>query len=413
MRMHAIKNAALALAAIGACQQGWALETKGYLRANQGFNSEGGGQACFGLAGAGSKYRLGNECGVYGELLLGQRIAGLDGAEVKGYAMLNLINDAASSNAKRPQGGWGIGLPQAYLAAEKLPQLNGASLWAGRRYYKREDLHITDYFYWNPSGLGLGIENVALGGMQLSYAFMHDDHQTMPTMRAGDTANRHDIQLRGLNANPGGSLEFGLALIHGNGDETSQHHHGGSMLTVQHRQSGLFGDGDNRLAIQYGSGAGADNGATGDTSSGSDVRRLRIVEGWYAQITPRLGGEAVAVWQRDTAHDRAKTKTWSSAGARISYGVAEHVKLLADIGHDRVAPDSGALRKLTKFTVAAALSAGPGYLSRPELRLFYTRARWNDAARAAAAAGDPLSATGLFGNATGASTVGITFETWW
>jgi len=412
MRMQHVRTAALTLAAMALCQAGWALETKGYLRANAGSNSEGGGQTCFRLAGAGSKYRLGNECGVYGELLLGQRIAGMDGgAELKGYAMVNLINDAANSNASRSQGGWDVGLPQAYLAAEHLPQLGGASLWAGRRYYKREDLHITDYFYWNPSGLGLGIEDVPVGSMKFSYAFMHDDRQTMPTMRVGDIANRHDLQLRGLQVNPGGKLEFGLALISANGN--GDNHHGGSMLTIQHRQSGLFGNGDNRLAVQYGTGAGADNGATGDTSSGSDVHRFRIVEGFYSQFTSRLGAEIVAVYQRDTANDPKKARTWTTTGARLSYGVSEHIKLLADIGHDRVAPENGDTRRLTKFTLAAALSAGPGYLSRPELRLFYTHAKWNGAARAAAAAGDPMSATGVFGNANRGSVVGVTFETWW
>jgi maltoporin len=407
MRMQTI---ALALLALASARPAAALDIDSYLRAHAGVNSEQGGQTCFRLAGAGAKYRLGNECGVYGELLLGQALHDDDGTRIKAYAMLNLGNAAAASTARRPQGGWTVGLPQAWLAMENVRALRGATLWAGRRYYKRESMHITDFLYWNPSGLGAGIENVAVGGLQLSYAFLHDDRETMPNMRAGDIASRHDFQLRGWQVNPGGELELGLTLIHGNG---AQDRHGGSMITVQHRQKNVLGKGDNRVVLQWGTGAGADNGATGDTSDGSDVHRLRLIEGWQAQVNERLGGEFVALWQRDTAHDPAREKTWASVGGRLSYGVTDRVKLLADLGHDRVAPKNGDARRLTKFTGAVALSSGRGYFDRPELRLFFTHARWNDAARAAARDGDPLAENGIFGRATSGSTIGIAFENCW
>jgi len=410
MRMHAIAPGLCALA-FAAAGPATALDIQNYLRANAAANGEGGGQTCFGLAGAGAKYRLGNECGVYGEMMLGQRLVEGDaGEQVKAYAMLNLGNEAASSNAKRPQGGWDIGLPQAYVAIEHLSGLGGASAWLGRRYYKREGVNANDFLYWNPSGMGIGIEDVPLGALKFSYAYLHDDAQTMPNMHVGDTANRHDFQLRGVPVNPGGTLELGLALIRGDGQPG---HHGGSMLTVQHRQRILGGRGDNRLAVQWGRGAGADNGATGDTSNGSDFHRLRIVENAVAQVTRRFGGELVAVWQRDTADDPAKAKTWTSAGARMSYALRDGVKLLADLGHDRVAPQAGDVRRLTKFTAAVAFLSGPGYNDRPELRLFTTHARWNAAARAAARSNDPIAANGIFGAALHGYTVGVTYENCW
>jgi maltoporin len=408
MRMPVIAPALLALAY---CFPASAVDVQNYLRANAAVNSEGGGQTCFGLAGAGAKYRLGNECGVYGEMMLGQRLVEGDaGEQVKAYAMLNLANEAASSNAKRPEGGWNIGLPQAYLAIERVSGLGDAALWIGRRYYKREGVNANDFLYWNPSGMGVGIENVPLGPMRFSYAYLHDDQQTMPIMRVGDTANRHDFQLRGVPVNPGGTLELGLALIRSDGEPG---HHGGSTLTVQHRQHILSGAGANRLALQWGTGAGTDNGATGDIGNGSDVHRLRVVESWTAQVTRRFGGELVGVWQRDTAHDAAKAKTWASAGGRMSYGLTDHVKLLADVGHDRVAPRNGDVRRLTKFTGAVALTSAPGYFDRPELRLFFTHAHWNEAARAAARTNDPLAANGMFGSTLSGYTVGLTFENCW
>lgn len=410
MRMHIIAPAP-ALLALAFCCPASALDVQNYVRANAAANSAGGGQTCFALAGAGAKYRLGNECGVYGEMLLGQHLVRGDaGEDVKAYAMLNLGNEAASNNAKRPEGGWKIGLPQAYFAIEHVSGLGDAAVWLGRRYYKREGVNADDFLYWNPSGMGVGIENVPVGPMTFSYAYLHDDQQTMPIMRVGDTANRHDLQLRGVPVNPGGTLELGLALIRGDGERG---HHGGSMATVQHRQRILAGAGENRLALQWGTGAGTDNGATGDITNGRDVHRLRVVESWFAQVTRRFGGELVGVWQRDTAIDPAKAKTWASAGGRLSYALADHVKLLADVGHDRVAPQDGDVRRLTKFTAAVALTTAPGYFDRPELRLFFTHAHWNEAARAAARANDPLAANGVYGTALSGYTVGLTFENCW
>lgn len=413
MEQKYLAKTMLALGAVALSHGAMALDFNGYFRANTGSNSAGGGQTCFGLAGAGSKYRLGNECGVYGELTFGHEVVKTeDGASLKANVMLSLSNGQVS-DASLSKGSGEIGLPQVYLSADKVPELGGASAWMGRRYYKREDLHITDFFYWNPSGVGAGIEDLPLGsgGLKFSYALLRDD-QNAPGLNTGEAATRHDLQLRGLGVNPGGTLEFGAALI--SNDTKQSNRHGGAMFTVQHRQADLVGKGENKLAVQYGSGAGVANGGTGSTTNGSDVHRFRVVEGLYSQLTPKLGGQLVAVYQKDSADDPALASTWTTFGGRIAYGLTPHIKLLADAGRDAVKPATGGqTRELTKYTIAAALSAGPGYYSRPELRLFYTRANWNDAARTAAAAGDPLSATGAFGEARHGSVIGMTAESWW
>lgn len=67
------------------------LVVAGYLRALAGINSEGSRAACFQLAGAGAKYRLGNECEVYGELFFGKQIVSFtDGASISANAMFSL-----------------------------------------------------------------------------------------------------------------------------------------------------------------------------------------------------------------------------------------------------------------------------------------------------------------------------------
>lgn len=380
-----------------------ALDTTGYVRAGSGGTPvAGGGQVCFQLPGAATKYRLGNECDTYGELGLSQVLRQWEGGErLRAYATASLF-------ANRPgierlgDGKNDYDLPQGYLAAEQLPVLNGGSFWLGRRFYKRENIHITDFFYWNPSGIGGGVEDFRLGDLKLSYALFREDAPTQPAM-----ATRHDLQLRGLLLNPEGELQLGLSHIDKPG---GSERHSGWAANVQHVQKGIF-KGWNKFAIQYGVGPGTGLGATGDLAAGSGTRRLRVVEGFYFQPSVRLGGQLTALHQQDWSD--AGNQRWVSLGGRLGYALADRWKLLAEIGHDRTTPSGGDTRRLTKLTLAPAWSPAPGFWGRPELRLFYTYARWNDAARRAAAAGDPLSASGVFDGATHGSSAGLQAEYWW
>ena len=94
------KLLALAAAAAGAfagtAVQAQGLEFHGYVRTGTGVTSEGGKQACFGIAPA--KYRLGNECETYGEVAFALPFGKSDGAWAKYNLMLALIEDNAASD---------------------------------------------------------------------------------------------------------------------------------------------------------------------------------------------------------------------------------------------------------------------------------------------------------------------------
>ena len=299
---------------------------------------------------------------------------------------------------------------QAYVAAEKLSFLNGGSVWAGLRYYKREDIHINDFFYWNPQGLGGGIEDVAIGGVKVSLAMFTEDNRDQPIK-----ADRYDFQVRGLKANTNGELEFGLSVIPESGHDYTGGDSGWSV-TVQHRQTNIMGEGWNKFAVQYGVGPGTGLGSTGPLTNTTSDTRFRVVEGFFAQLTPALGGMLTAVYQKDESN--AGDQIWTSVGGRLTYGLTEHWKLQGELGHDRVRPTVGETRNLTKLTIAPTLAMARGFWSRPELRLFYTYARWNEAA-ALAANGSSNSAiastasTGIFASGNRGSTIGLQFEGWW
>ena len=383
-----------------------ALEFAGYLRSGIGNSLEGGKQSCFKLPGAEAKYRLGNECEQYAELELRQDVYNFDDGSVLSVdGMASLYNQYNRQLTFQGDNG-SARLPQLYAQWSNLPSLNGGSVWAGRRYYKRNDIHISDFYYWNQSATGAGIEDVLIGGLKYSYALSRKD-----SLYQEDYVTRHDFNVAGFNTNPGGQLEFGLSYLE---KPQRTEAHSGWAITAQHVQSEFLG-GKNKLALQYGEGSGTGLGYTGDTRLDNSSKRYRIVEFFDWQVTPRFGGQVEAVYQKDFRPDGGNQE-WLSLGVRPTYAITEQFKLVTELGHDQVKAADGT-RKLSKFTFAPTWSPnGPSFWARPEVRLYYTYASWNAAAQRAANefdAGSALSDSGAFGSARHGSNAGVQIEYWW
>jgi len=295
---------------------------------------------------------------------------------------------------------------QMYAEWSNMPALNGGSLWAGRRFYKRNDIHISDFYYWNQSATGFGIDEMKIGDLKYSYVFSRKDNYDQEPY-----INRHDFNVGGFQVNPGGELEVGVSYID-KPDSTDAN--SGWAVSAQHKQQDFLG-GVNTVALQYGRGPGTGLGYTGDPTLDSSNRSWRLVEYFDFQMTPRLGGQVQLVYQKDKRPDGAD-QNWLSIGGRTSYAFTEQFKLVGEIGRDQVEAPGGT-RKLTKFTIAPTWSpSGPGFWERPEIRLYYTYASWNRAAQQAAnllADGSALSENGAFGSARNGSNFGVQVEYWW
>ncbi|WP_338660606.1 carbohydrate porin [Pseudomonas bubulae] len=383
-----------------------ALEFAGYLRSGVGNSLNGGKQSCFKLPGAEAKYRLGNECEQYAELELRQDVYSFDDGSVLSVdGMASLYNQYDRQLTFQGDNG-SARLPQLYAQWSNLSGLNGGSLWAGRRYYKRNDIHISDFYYWNQSATGAGIEDVLIGGLKYSYALSRKDN-----LYQENYVTRHDFNVAGFNTNPGGELELGLSYLD-KPERTDAH--SGWAITAQHVQSEFLG-GKNKFAVQYGEGSGTGLGYTGDFRLDNSSKRYRIVEFFDWQVTPRFGGQVEAVYQKDFRPDGGNQE-WLSLGVRPTYAISEQFKLVTELGHDQVKAADGT-RKLSKFTFAPTWSPkGPGFWTRPEVRLYYTYASWNAAAQRAANefdAGSALSDSGAFGSARHGSNAGLQVEYWW
>lgn len=155
---------AIAVAAGILSAQAGAVDFKGYARSGIGWTGSGGEQQCFQATGAQSKYRLGNECETYAELKLGQ--------EVWKEGDKSFYFDTNVAYSVSQQNDWESTSPafrEANVQGKNLIEwLPGSTIWAGKRFYQRHDVHMIDFYYWDISGPGAGIENIDLGFGKLS-----------------------------------------------------------------------------------------------------------------------------------------------------------------------------------------------------------------------------------------------------
>jgi maltoporin len=404
-RMLKALPAALALAlSASATHAALPIDFGGYFRSGFGTSSDGGKEACFGLAGAGSKYRLGNECETYGELAFGgEAYKGQNGLNVRINTRLAFVVDQ-NQDWEQFSPSW----REMNVVAENIGSgaFSKAKAWVGKRFYDRQDVHISDYYFWNNSGPGAGLENIDLGAGKLAYAIVRNADAT----DSRRNAFAHDFRFSGIKVNPDGELTLGAQITQKRLASGAAGIASGYLVNVMHTQGNLMG-GFNKLDLQYGKGSGVGTGGI-NFGAASDDTVMRLVE--QIMIQPagsKWSGMGTFVYE-DTKRAAGHTK-WMSIGARPIYHFSDNYNLAVEVGHDQVKPDGSPTRNLTKFTIAPQLSAGGSFWSRPVLRAFYTYGKWNDAAQAAAGAGTALSRTGVFGASTSGSTIGFQVETWW
>jgi maltoporin len=414
---------ALAVAAVAAWAAGaQAVELHGYFRDTIGINSEGGGIVCFGLPGSNFKARLGNECDRYLEMTISEvgKIGNVDWRVEFMPAQFQPIDNSngAPGNSLFVQQMW---------SGLKFNDWDGVTVWAGRRYWKRHDVHSLDWFYWNPAqGQGaVGVEDVKTGFGKLAF--------TLIRMEAG-TQNLStgvymvpEVRLYDAPVNPDGTLEIGvdLAMAYdqkiGTVDALGADRAGVSpLITLQHNQANIMG-GSNTLAFQYGSGAFVR--ATGDGPNNqllaggtSDDTQWRIIEHLVVNPTKEISGALVLVYQDISGAGDTGAQIFT-AELRPAYQFTEHFKVSLDAFYQSIKDKtSGAAgfgtATLTKLTLAPTIVLGHGYYARPELRFFATYGSWNDDAVALAAAAGTSIASGAFGTSKSGTTFGTQLEIW-
>jgi len=414
----------------------------GYLRSGYGRSGAGGPMVAFQAPGAVSKYRLGNEAETYGEIILGKNfylpgVFDLDGAPPTAGALKGPIARVqVRINFFNPYSEFGsadatsVGLPEAWASVGNvLPFAPSTKFWAGNRFYRRHDIHMSDFYYWNTSGGGGGIEDVPLGPGKLAFAWIGWGStsglsyvpQPDPANKAGFSKSTFDLRAYDLPL-AGGRAELGLAYAHARsgvdqlGRKAPESH--GFSATLVHTVDGFISDdGVQKLSIQYGTGPARTFTAGFETQTlpaGTFIRadansatRLRLTESFSANLGEHVSLGPVVVFQLSRDGSPRTDQLWVSAGARPIVHFTRHVSLAVEGGVDWTKNTAtGDAGTLAKVTVCPQVSINNRWNSRPVVRAFVTSAFWSDAF--VGQVGGPDYATSHEG-----VTAGMQTEAWW
>ncbi|MBS0340582.1 MAG: carbohydrate porin [Proteobacteria bacterium] len=404
------------------------LEFVGYMRTGAYYANDNLPKGHYGLGELGYN-RLGNEGDTYLEFGIGKKWD-ISGTKVGVYWMPYLYN-AQSVNAH--------GTKQIYADIKGLSFAPDASFWGGQRYHRVQDVHIIDdWLMEDGDNFGAGVDGIKLGSLGTLNIAAYTEGTTDDSTSTSN-ANRLNFQWRDIPLGQGGKLTFTAGLVHGDFADKSS----GTALGALYNQK-LGEAATNSLFLQGSEGHAnlsgkfyALNGQQTSAAPGSafictttpnadgscptqglavnpnprtvttttynaGAKQLRVVDALNWQIG-RFGGQAMIGYQTLKPSDTELTTKNLALGGRVSWGVAQHVKLYADMNYATLKTDGSDIQRLHKETLGVAVAPNTKFWTRPELRLYVSHVGGNDAVRAA----------GTFNGRSSATLAGLQIEAWW
>ncbi|EKO3985654.1 maltoporin LamB [Vibrio fluvialis] len=366
--MKKVSVIAAAVAATLAAGSAFAVDFNGYFRAGTGISGNGEGDYKFMVNRIG---RLGNENDNYYEFGFSQELK--TGEQTwKVDSMLAKGDDGKS--------GWesdnAVNVAQFNVQAKGLFASDpDAVMWAGKRYYQRKDIHITDFYFLNTSGTGGGIENVSLGNQKLSVALMQDGETD------ASAGYIFDARLANIPLWNNASLELAVAYNFATEKDSQNETADDGMMTSAILHQGLS-NGFNQTVFQvgtagygnqvanFGSGAWYSRG----TSEYNDAVGYRLINWGVVKFGEKWEmGHQVSFHHGEDISNGEGTSDIFTAVVRPMYKWNDTMRTIGEAGYSYGEEKiSGTTTKTggSKFTVAQAWAMGDSFWSRPELRVY-------------------------------------------
>lgn len=300
----------------------------------------------------------------------------------------------------------GIELFQAYLEAGNV-LTQDLKLWAGARFYRGQDVHIADYFYFNNlSGQGAGVKwrglDVAVllqtaGPTSQYYNYDSNGDGTLDSRRQrtvlvgqyvqplGTTG--HTVQgLAELHVLPGGRAVTGAEVLPGD--------YGWVLGAKAHLA--LPGDSFNDLSIRYGSRAASGSragaqtwAAFGDPSASSSTydgaAGVELVDHFLYNVNALYAVNAYGIlhWNRGASSAATDNSMDFAVGARNFFYLHNNLHLIGELSFQGLQAQGNPLGTAFKFSLVPTIvpSGQRSVWARPHLRLIYTLAVYNDVAK--------------------------------
>src|SRR5574344_800898 len=419
---------ALAISSVAAS----AVDFHGYMRAGMQASSNGGEVYCYGNGNVGHKVgRLADECDTYAEIALSQDVYNKANNKwtvntlfaIGSYEASDDYEDAPidlQGNSWQGTGGaqgrgntwsnpWGGQRVSARELYTKYDTDAGYSIWAGKRFYQRKDVHILDLYYLNNSGYGAGIESIDIGMGNLSFAVVkwandssvkrNDwNDELIPTNR---NVYKLDARWNGIPVGFGtidASLIYAIPLISDqqkniDGSSRSTQANSGALITAEHN-SVINTDSMslmNKFVAQYGTNGFAavgqfKNHAGDNYTPDIDIQGLRFID-WGTLDIGNFGLGYSLLWGHINVgedHDANGNNAWVydrsgweySVVLRPEYKWTEYTRTTLELGYSKmkatgwVAATGDDDPDAYKITLAQQFTPGKGFWSRPAIRFY-------------------------------------------
>lgn len=421
---------ALALGSVTAS----AVDFHGYARAGMQASAQGGDVYCGGNGKRGHKVgRLGDECDTYAELSFSQELYNKANSKFSVHTLLMYGTKEDDSMTDRQGGSFqnvGLGEGDGITGAStdgvnhnsgqrsslrelyaKYTTADGYTIWAGKRYYNRSDIHIMDYYYLNNEGYGAGIEGVDTSFGNFAFAVIKGQNDAQDTAFGNMSLGkdwRHVYKLDAkLSAIPVGFGTLDVDVIYAlpwvsdyqkdtqKGNTRLTNSNSGVLVTLDHAWAGAGLS--NHFVVQYGTNGFGYVGQIDNANHTGEYYDPRTADTTGVRLadfgTYDLGnfglGYALMWAHYDTDEDNTQN-TWVfprngweySIVLRPEYKWTEYTRTTLELGYSQAKTmnkesNVNAWDKfseedpdLYKVTLAQQFTPGKGFWSRPAIRFY-------------------------------------------
>ena len=357
--------------------------------------------------------RLGNENDTFMEFGLGADVAKVDDVTYSVYGMI-----AHGGEGNETDWNTNLSCRQAWAGAKNLLGQGDDFLWIGKRYYKREDIHILDEYYYNVSGTGVGLENVVLGPGKISLAWTRNDKDAKKD-KVNIYSMKSEYKYKGLKDDgnkpakvkvntydvryefpvwDGASLQLGSTYLEAEKDKNGSYR----TYTIEKENSigdglnlsaelniGLLG-GFNKTVVQSFSGSSAADVhyGTGSSVYYDEGQGWRLINWGDVHFTKEFGMFHVVQYAHSSGFKSYDSERSVNLVVRPYYQLTKMTKLLAEVGWfadkktantDDKGVQSYVSKHGSKYTLAYAISPdASNFWSRPEFRFYVSHVSVSD-----------------------------------
>ncbi len=285
---------------------------------------------------------------------------------------------------------------------------SGITLWAGKRFYRRKDVLILDYYYLHNSGTGFGIDSIPVSNLgtasvallksTTSFGYTDDADNLVHPVGVHENVNNYKLDLRWndiplwSDASLDAVLIYGWQNLSGLQKQHGAHTNNSVLALLEWTQGGLLG-GFNKLSFTFANngfdsvgvgGQAADSGAMLAPYS-TRGKAYRIIDwGLLEQAKWNLGyvlmlshihfdsKDGNKFWGKGwTGGAERNSNTWTFA-LRPSYKWSDFTSTVLEYGYSSIPSGNTGRDSASKLTIAQQWSPNTTFWSRPSIRVFAT-----------------------------------------